>query len=333
VPFKLLVRRPEGSVSDIGERRFGRGGNRRQAIHGLRSVGLAEEIRASVVKDRTFFGVVSPVRYGDVRTALFVRLDRILIDGRINEAEIVQDLGSLRAFAGAEKAGNCNGGKESDDRHYDHDFNQRKAGTTSGLGMHHIIARKHLRCHLSIIDINQAWSDTGAFPAESPLARRMTSFHSPHACQVLHNTYERGLSSDPSAKHSDLAAMAAFRYALRKFLRFSKELLAKEANVTVEQYEALLALRVSGSSNGMQVGQLSERLQVRPHTAVALTNKLMDRGLVSKRRAPRDRRHVYVRLTAAGTQLADRLAGYHRREISGRSGEMIEALSRLREHD
>ena len=126
--------------------------------------------------------------------------------------------------------------------------------------------------------------------------------------------------------------MATFRYALRKFLRFSKDILAKEGKFTVEQYEALLALRVSESSSGMQVGQLSERLQVRHHSAVALTNKLMERGLVSKRRAPEDRRHVYVCLTAAGKELTDRLAAQHRREIGLRSGEMIGALRRLRDH-
>lgn len=140
------------------------------------------------------------------------------------------------------------------------------------------------------------------------------------------------MSSKSALAHSDLSALAAFRYALRSFLRFSKELLAVEGNFTVEQYEALLALRASESSSGMQVGQLSERLQVRHHTAVALTNRLMDRGLVSKRRARSDRRHVYVRLTAAGTQLIDRLAAYHRREIGARSGEMIGALRRLRDH-
>ena len=139
------------------------------------------------------------------------------------------------------------------------------------------------------------------------------------------------MPSNPPLHRSDLAALAGFRYALRKFLRFSKELLATEGQITVEQYEALLALRVSDSAKGMQVGQLSERLQVRHHTTVALTNKLMDRGLVSKRRAPGDRRQVYVRLTAAGTQLIDRLAIQHRREIGLRSGEMITVLQRLRD--
>src|ERR1700686_5553126 len=41
----------------------------------------------------------------------------------------------------------------------------------------------------------------------------------------------------------DYEALASFRYAMRKFLRFSKEELAARAALTPEQYEALLAIR------------------------------------------------------------------------------------------
>src|SRR3954467_7786714 len=153
----------------------------------------------------------------------------------------------------------------------------------------------------------------------------MSDFASDRLANFCTRRIKRGLPSKSALAQSDLSAMASFRYAVRKFLRFSKELLASEGHLTVEQYEALLALRASESSAGMQVGQPSERLQVRHHTTVALTNKLMERGLVSKRRAGDDRRHVYVRLTTAGTQVIDHLAAHHRREISARSGEMIGA--------
>jgi len=128
----------------------------------------------------------------------------------------------------------------------------------------------------------------------------------------------------------DYAAMAAFRYELRKFLRFSKEYLAANARLTPEQYEALLAIRSFDSHLGLPVGQLSERLQVRHHTTVALTNKLVARGLVTKERSSTDRRQVYVQLTKKG---ADRLASVvqvHRQALRERSPDMIEALSLLR---
>src|SRR4029077_18020620 len=57
----------------------------------------------------------------------------------------------------------------------------------------------------------------------------------------------------------DYEALAAFRYAIRKFLRFSKEALAG-AKLTPEQYEALLAIKSRGA-NGLTVGGVGGRAQ------------------------------------------------------------------------
>src|SRR5947209_17244653 len=101
----------------------------------------------------------------------------------------------------------------------------------------------------------------------------------------------------------DYQSLATFRYQLRKFLRFSKDLLAVEAKLTPEQYEALLALKAFSHKQGLLLGELSERLQVKHHTAVSLTDKLVSRQLVTRTRGVTDRRHVYVKLTAAGSAL------------------------------
>jgi DNA-binding MarR family transcriptional regulator len=127
----------------------------------------------------------------------------------------------------------------------------------------------------------------------------------------------------------DYAALATFRYALRKFLRFSKEFLAAKAKLTPEQYEALLALKAFSTSNGLLVGELSERLQVKHHTAVSLTDKLVAQKLATRRRGRSDRRQVYVKLTGAGSKLLTSLAAVHRKEMRVRSSEMIDPLKRL----
>ena len=124
-------------------------------------------------------------------------------------------------------------------------------------------------------------------------------------------------------------ALASFRYAMRKFLRFSKDFLEKQAHLTPEQYEALLALRTSSGKQGLLVGELSERLQVRHHTTVALTNKLVERGFVTKRRGRGDRRQVNVKLTARGETLLERLAAPHRQALCGHSPEIMAALEVL----
>jgi DNA-binding MarR family transcriptional regulator len=127
----------------------------------------------------------------------------------------------------------------------------------------------------------------------------------------------------------DYYSMAALRHALRKFLRFSKDILAGKARLTSEQYEALLALKAFSAPEGLTVGQLSERVQVKHHTAVSLADKLAARKLVSKRRGTPDRRYVYVKLTPAGRKLLLTLAAAHRREIRKHATEMIRALKHL----
>ena len=125
--------------------------------------------------------------------------------------------------------------------------------------------------------------------------------------------------------------LAGFRYGLRKFLRFSKEYLAGEANVTPEQYEALLALKAFSHKHGLLVGELSERLQVKHHTAVSLTDKLAQRKLVSRKRGTVDRRQVHVQLTSAGAALVTKLAAAHRERIRALAPELLAALKALQE--
>jgi DNA-binding MarR family transcriptional regulator len=130
---------------------------------------------------------------------------------------------------------------------------------------------------------------------------------------------------------TDYAALGDFRYAMRKFLRFSKELLAARAKLTPEQYEALLAIKSSSDVNGMTVGEISQRLQVKHHTAVSLLDKLEARKLAVRKRAATDRRSVNVRLTEAGASLLGHLALIHHRELRRRSPEIIHALRRIQQ--
>jgi DNA-binding MarR family transcriptional regulator len=128
----------------------------------------------------------------------------------------------------------------------------------------------------------------------------------------------------------DYKALANFRYAMRKFLNFSKHALAAEANLTPEQYEVLLAIKAFAGPDGFTITDLSERLQVRHHSAVSLVDKLERLRLVRRESDVLDRRRVFVRLTPAGSRLLAKVAALHRREMRIRSPEMIEALLRLR---
>jgi DNA-binding MarR family transcriptional regulator len=124
--------------------------------------------------------------------------------------------------------------------------------------------------------------------------------------------------------------MASFRHQVRRFLRFSKELVKANGNLNSEQYEALLAIKAFTSSKGLTIGDLSERLQVKHHSTVNIVDRLVARKLVRRNTSPHDRRARHLELTPAGRNLIDRLAAAHREEIRRRSPEMIAVLERLK---
>jgi DNA-binding MarR family transcriptional regulator len=131
--------------------------------------------------------------------------------------------------------------------------------------------------------------------------------------------------------HSDdYEALAELRYLGRKFLRFSKDLLRAKAGLNPEQYEALLAMKASSSPNGLTISELSERLQVRHHSAVNIVDRLVESKLITREAGETDRRRRHVQLTAKGEKLIEDLASVHHKELRDRSEEMIQALERLR---
>ena len=131
-------------------------------------------------------------------------------------------------------------------------------------------------------------------------------------------------------RSEDYEALAELRYLGRKFLRFSKDLIRAEAGLSPEQYEALLAIKAYASPKGLFISQLSERLQVRHHSAVNIVDRLVERKLVTRSADETDRRRRHIELTPKGEQLIEELASVHYKELANRSDEMIKALQRLK---
>jgi DNA-binding MarR family transcriptional regulator len=129
---------------------------------------------------------------------------------------------------------------------------------------------------------------------------------------------------------TDYDALAAFRYLLRKFLRFSKDYVKKTANLSSEQYEALLAIKALSSDDGVTIADLSERLQVKHHSAVNIVDRLVERKLIRREPGPHDRREKHLELTPGGMTLLEKLAAVHRKEIRRRSAEIMAALEGLK---
>ena len=125
----------------------------------------------------------------------------------------------------------------------------------------------------------------------------------------------------------DYAALAEFRFALRRFQMFS-ETKAGEAGLTPQQHQALLAIRAA-DPDAATVGYVAQRLIVKPHTASGLIDRLETLGLVRREAAPSDRRRSLLRLTPHATGILSALSSAHRDEIRRLQPLLVEHLTRL----
>ena len=120
--------------------------------------------------------------------------------------------------------------------------------------------------------------------------------------------------------------LAAFRYALRSFLRFS-EAEAEKGGLTAQHYQALLTLRACPEGSRVTINDLAQQLMIRHNSAVGLVDRLTKQELVTREPSPQDGRKVYLRLTPKGDRVLERLAEVHREELQ-RIGPQLEALLR-----
>jgi DNA-binding MarR family transcriptional regulator len=112
----------------------------------------------------------------------------------------------------------------------------------------------------------------------------------------------------------DYARLAAFRYALRKFLRFSEQAAAVRG-ITGQHYQAMLILRACPEDRRTTINDLAQQLLIKHNSAVELVDRLVDENLVVREASRADRRKVELSLTARGRQVLARLAAMHRREL------------------
>ena len=108
--------------------------------------------------------------------------------------------------------------------------------------------------------------------------------------------------------------LAAWRYSLRQFLRFSEEA-AQAAGLTPQQHQALLAIKGFPGRDRVTIGELAERLQIRPHSAVGLADRLVSEKYAERLPGEQDRRQVYLSLTPHGEQVLENLTTAHREQL------------------
>jgi DNA-binding MarR family transcriptional regulator len=122
--------------------------------------------------------------------------------------------------------------------------------------------------------------------------------------------------------------LAAFRYALRRFIHFSEQA-AETVGLTPQQHQAMLAIKGFPGCDCVTVGELAERLQLRHHSAVGLVDRMVAEKLVARELSREDRRKVLIRLTAVGERKLEKLSSIHRRLLKQVGPELSKLLERL----
>lgn len=125
----------------------------------------------------------------------------------------------------------------------------------------------------------------------------------------------------------DYAALAEFRFALRRFQVFS-ETKAAEAGLTPQQHQALLAIRAAAPAEAT-VGYVAHRLIVKPHSASELIDRLEAQDLVRREPTLSDRRRALLRLTPQALETLSGLSAVHREEIRRLQPLLVEHLTKL----
>ncbi|MDQ4144011.1 MAG: MarR family transcriptional regulator [Actinomycetota bacterium] len=126
------------------------------------------------------------------------------------------------------------------------------------------------------------------------------------------------MATRPKLDDDEYWRLLEFRTAIRKFLKYSKTQAAK-VGLTPTQHQLLLAIRGSRSEGGPTIGDVSECLLIKHHSAVELVNRAEQAGLVERRRDPSDQRMIRLRLTRSGASKLERISAANLEEI-GRLG-------------
>jgi DNA-binding MarR family transcriptional regulator len=113
---------------------------------------------------------------------------------------------------------------------------------------------------------------------------------------------------------AEYETLAGFRYMLRQFLRFSEES-AESLGVTPQHHQALLAIKGFPGRERITIGELAERLQIKPHSALGLANRLISHGLIKRESSEEDRRQVYIEVTPGGADVLEKLSAAHKDEL------------------
>jgi DNA-binding MarR family transcriptional regulator len=122
------------------------------------------------------------------------------------------------------------------------------------------------------------------------------------------------VTAKPGVGAEDYARLLDFRTALRRFLHWS-EAEVRAVGLTPAQHQLLLAVKGHRGEAAPTIGEVSEYLVLRHHSAVELVDRAAEAGLVRRRRNEDDHRIVHLLLTPLGERRVEELSRLHLREL------------------
>jgi DNA-binding MarR family transcriptional regulator len=131
---------------------------------------------------------------------------------------------------------------------------------------------------------------------------------------------------------AEFERLARFRRALRQFLRFS-EVAAREAGLTPQQHQMLLAIKGTPDRDWTTIGDLADALQLHHNAVVQLVDRAAELGLVARAQDERDRRVTRVALTPLGERTLRTLTAEHRDELRRLRDDLTTVLANLVDED
>lgn len=130
---------------------------------------------------------------------------------------------------------------------------------------------------------------------------------------ALATSGKRSTATSRSRMQSVIADLAQFRYALRKFLRFSENA-ARDCGITPQQHQLMLGVLGFTGRGSATISELAEFLQERHHSVVGLVERAEQNGLILRTHDKSDRRVVNVTLTQSGQKVLSELTRMHYEE-------------------
>jgi DNA-binding MarR family transcriptional regulator len=144
--------------------------------------------------------------------------------------------------------------------------------------------------------------------------------------------YVESRTSDGELSEEQYQVLLVFRTALRRYLQWSAVESAR-MGLTPQQHQLLLAVRAHPGPKPPSIGDLSDYLVIRHHSAVELAKRAEAAGLVRRADDPDDQRVVRMTLTDEGRRVISALAERHMTELQrvsdrlGISEQMMQQLA------